>query len=1168
MELTSKKDTVPSLFPYQIKRRDNFYFRDHPKGLHPRSPLFDKYWGEIERGIIEGRWIDDEGHWVYMPPKLFFYINYAKIVDKDRNERHPDLRDNEWIIFTYLMCCEGFSGFEGDTEYTCHDYIRRYEISQDIRIKKHKREQEELNAIEFASIPESCKKDDGTFKKYIDPWHYLTRHYLIEEPPSRPLGHALYENSMKNAVILSARGIGKALHPEEKVRVKNGWTSIKELQVGDAVYGRDGKLTNVTAVYNHKNLTFYRIKLRDGREIEACEDHLWLVWDKYARRKNEKGKRGDYVVKSTKELVESGYRHQRTDSKHLAKYGEAKKVYEFRYALPLNQSLGDEKDSDLKIPPYTMGVLLGDGGLSHKSVTITTADVDIAKRVAGEVDSLGYVLNKHRSNDYGYNVTLASKRGIPSPYRILQSYGLAFTKSADKFIPDEYLYSSEDQRMSLLKGLMDTDGYSSDTGTIEYYTTSPQLADDVMSLVRSLGIGCKLSTKKTSYRDGNGNKIKCRDCFVIRMFTDKAVFTLDRKLEYLKHEKSKSGQSRYERSYIVDIEKVKGTHDGVCITVDNEDSTYITKDYIVTHNSFTTFVGDCGHEFITSGIKRMDEIADVNKRLNFGMGSAAGPQLQRSIDNLKSWYYNMPGQYEYMDGKPLYMGPFFKKVQGSWVVGDKIQHIVKRKSGVNEILGSSIQMVALTKDRLKIGAGDRFRRIYCEEFGFLSNAIDVHGANKDSLQSMGEKIGIAVYLGTGGDMEAIHQPKKMFEHPDAYDIFGIPNYWKAPDKKIGLFIPKEYALLQYKDRNGNTKMKEAHDHIIKQREKDLEELDSVSYELEIMFNPLTPDEILRPSSGSILPKQEAQEQLNFLENYDVFRKRAQVGSLRYNPVEPRGVEWRKDMTLTMRPILEWARDESQERINKEGAVIIYEQPNEYIPDGLYWLLYDPAKQSGDAESYHSVLVYKTFYSGPEDSMYDTIVAEWIGRKETLDDNFEHVIKIAKYFNARIFPEINVPGFVDWCRKNNHRHLLEGDAYHLEQEIHGRSSIKRSYYQVGFQMNERKKLWCMRKLRDWLMETKQVDALTGVPLKRTINTILSPRILNEIIAHQDDRKLNFDHISSLLGLMLLIGKIEGRPPVDIEKDGTEEMLDSVLVNHINKERNQNYETGQRCKFLRY
>lgn len=1161
------KHKVVSLFPYQIKDVKNFHFRNHPKQAHPKSPSFKNYWSRFEKYVLEGRWINDNGTWVFMMPKLFFYVNYAKIVDKERDERFPDLRDNEWILFTYFLCVEGFSGFEKDENYTCHDYIRRHEKSQKKDIPK--KDQEPLNAIEYNSIPDSAKKPDGTYKKYIDPWYYLTRHYLIDEPAEKPLGRVLYENPKYNACILSARGVGKASDFNELVRIKNGWAKIGDLKIGDFVYGGDGELTEIKAVHDHKSLQFYKLIFRDGRDIEVCEDHLWKVWDSYSTRDN--GKRGDWVVKDTKSMFET-YRNRRIDSKYKNKHGEIKYIEEYRYAIPLSESLKDEDSADLPIDPYVLGVLLGDGCITGKTnPTVASADDEVLEEVIKRLPK-GYSLNirKVRNHKEGGIVCNGDNCSFNT---LIDLLGLLGKRSDTKFIPKQYLYGSESQKLELLKGLMDADGWSNERGIIEYYTVSDQLADDFVNLVRSLGIGCSRSVKKTTYKL-HGIKKRGKDCHRIRLTTDKPVFKLERKLEYLNHKKGKSGQSRYHKTFIVNIEKTT-IKSGRCITIDNEDRTYITKDYIRTHNSFTTFVGDFLHEWITSGVKLHKNKHKVNKRLLFGMGSAKAPQLDRSLDNVSSVYDKMPGQYEYgtfmADGrpKPNYMGPFYKRVQGGWAVGEKIQHTVKKKNRTNYIKGSRLQMVALTKDQVTIGAGDRFRRIYVEEFGFLENAIDVHGANKDSLKSEGERVGSAFYLGTGGDMTKIKQPKKMFEHPRGYDIFGIPNYWAREDKKIGLFIPVMYAMKKYKDENGNTNIEMAYEAAMAERELNKDMLDSISYELEIMFNPIEPKEMLRPSNSGLLPKQEAAEQLSKIDTYDIFRKRAQIGRLKYNPLEPRGVEWEKDMYGTLRPILEWGGhdDDRADQVGKDGAIIIYEQPPDYIPEGLYWVLYDPAKQSGDAESYHSILVYKSFYTGREKTMYDTIVAELLCRKERLEDNYNEVIKFAKYFNARIFPEINVAGFVEWCKTNDYSHLLEGDAYFLEKEIEPNS--KRSYYKVGFQMtNQRKKGWCLRTLRDWLTEVKHIDPVTGVPELRTMDWILSPRILNEIISYSDDKDENFDHISSLLGLMLLIGKLKDSPPADLDEE-PEEVLASELVDFYNRDRQEaEYRPPQRCAFLEY
>lgn len=770
-----KDDKNPiDLFPYNIKSRENFYYRDHPDKVHPDSLEFERYWFEQIKRMIEGLWVNDEGTWVYMPPKLYTYVNYCRIEDADRNVIHPRLRDIEWIIFTYLLCMEGFSGFEKDEEYTCLADIKKIEDGK------------ELDPVELAKIPDSAKKKDGSYKKYINAWEYLTRHYLLDSPPDEPLGHPLYENPRYNAIVLSCRGIGKSL---------------------------------------------------------------------------------------------------------------------------------------------------------------------------------------------------------------------------------------------------------------------------------------------------------------------------------------------------------------------------------------SMFVGDFMHEFLTSGIKRIEEIKNINKRLLFAMGSADSRPLKRSINNIRAFYDNQPGQYYYQDDRAPYKGPMYKNLQGTWDTGKEVYHIVKNKDGSTDILGSSVQMVVLTEDRKKVGAGDRFRRIYIEEFGFLSSAIDVFSANRDSLKVGGKRVGSAVMLGTGGDLHAIKEPKKMFENPEAYDVFGIPNYWKNTDKKIGLFIPWYYQNEDYKDAQGNTMLDLAYKACLRERLKNREEMDSSSYEYSVMFNPLTPDEMLRPSSVGFLPRVEAGRQLGKLEDYDIFRKRAMIGRLQYDMNEDRGVRFEKDVSGSLQPIIEYGIDDT--KVNKDGAFIMYEMPPAIIPDNLYWVVYDPAKKSGDGESFHSVIVYKGFYSGPENTLYDTIVGEWIGRKERLDDNFDMVIRIAMFFNAKIFPEINAPGFVEYCSKREFYRLLEPDAYLLEKEISPNS--KRSYYQVGFNMTERKKLWCLKKLKDWLLEVKERDPVTGTPTVTTMDWIFSPRVLDEIINYNDDD--NFDHISSLLGLMLLLGKLD-KEVIELDENQDDEITKQIQMGQLALELSQREKRRKRASFLNY
>ena len=113
------------------------------------------------------------------------------------------------------------------------------------------------------------------------------------------------------------------------------------------------------------------------------------------------------------------------------------------------------------------------------------------------------------------------------------------------------------------------------------------------------------------------------------------------------------------------------------------------------------------------------------------------------------------------------------------------------------------------------------------------------------------------------------------------------------------------------------------------------------------------------------------------------------------------------------------------------------------------------------------------------------------------------------------------------------------------------------------MTPRKKNWALRKLRDWLMEVKEKDPITGVPRIKTIDWILSIRILDEVIHHTNDPNDNFDHISSLLLLMMLIGKID-KEGIKMDTPDEEEQIYTGAV----LEEDQKYSGRHRAKFLQY
>lgn len=752
------------LFPYKIKDRERFYDRNHIENVNPESLTYQKYWFGFLEKCIEGKWVEDaNGVWVFVMPKLFYYINYVEILDEDRKKIKPDLCDLEWIFFTYFLCLDGFSGFEDDTIYTCNRLIERIEISNDPKVDDYTKESISLNEMELNKIPESCFTPSGEYKKFVEPWDYLTRTYLIDAPRG-PLGRALYENKRKNGFILGARAIRK---------------------------------------------------------------------------------------------------------------------------------------------------------------------------------------------------------------------------------------------------------------------------------------------------------------------------------------------------------------------------------------SFTVYMGDFMHEWTFSGVRRMEDLKQVNSPLLFAMGSGSADQMNRTIKNIRGFYDNQPGKYRFQDKDvPDWLGPFYKNYQGKLEVGKEFQHVIKGVNNIVELFGSTVQVSVIRPDRTRIVAGDRFRRVYIEEVGFIEYILEVFSSNIDSLKLGNNIVGSWIATGTGGDMEAIIGSKKMFENPDGFNIQSIPYYWKNPEKRIGLFIPAQYQKRDLDDGNGFIYLDLATKEILKERQQWYENLDSVSAGSRIMYNPIQPDEMLIPSSQSVLPKKEAQLRLSDIEARDIFKKTANIGTLNYDSSYPNGVRFDKDLSNRLEPITEYILDNN--KVDLSGAFIMYEPPpSGKIPRYMYWVIYDPAAQSGEGTSLHSILVYKHFLTTDSGAMKDTIVAEWIGRLPTLEENYDLVIKVARYFGAMIFPETNIAGFVEWAIKNNYGRLLQRDSYALQKEISPGS--KRSHYKAGFRMMAREKWWALQRLASWLLEWKTFDK-DGFPEYRNIDFINSPRILNEIVYYNDAD--NFDHISSMLGLMLLLGQLDDLKPAsdeDLDEDDWKEPI---------------------------
>ena len=429
--------------------------------------------------------------------------------------------------------------------------------------------------------------------------------------------------SWKNVYLFAgAHGCGKAQPLYSKVLTPNGFKKMEDIVVGDIVIDGNGEPTTVTNIFPQEfPHEIYEIKLDDGTAFRVADNHLNSVY--YTTKK------GDVEeVLPTLALIQ------------VFKKG----ALPLRIRVPSIQF----EEKQLPLDPYFLGVLIGDGSLHKDELSVSLYEEDMYDKISKICKSNGYVLSKKNSADFikdfriikednsyyhigykgkdydnlsdlydalnkdGFKAVSQDMRTIRKIYnhspfyaknypdifidyikkvrrnneikRIIRELNLD-VMSREKFIPSTYLYSSAEQRLEMLRGLMDTDGQvrqatnpkGKKSSYYYYSTSSKRLSDDFCFLARSLGCTVTVTIKKArigkkEYSDHYCHYIKVPNGLVI--------------VSSQKHMKKLHTRELPVSKKIVDIQYV-GMEECKCIIVKSNAHTYITDGMTVTHNTTT-----------------------------------------------------------------------------------------------------------------------------------------------------------------------------------------------------------------------------------------------------------------------------------------------------------------------------------------------------------------------------------------------------------------------------------------------------------------------------------------------------------------------------------------------------------------------------------------------------
>ena len=489
----------------------------------------------------------------------------------------------------------------------------------------------EEQIIEFLT----CKEDPVYFaKKYIK---IVNVDDGLVKFNMWPFQERLVNNFHKNRFNIAKmpRQVGKALALDTPIPTPEGWTTIGDIEVGDQILSPDGNPVSVTfkteTMINHQ---CYKIFFDNGEEIVADADHLWEVNSSYWRT-------GKKVI-NTDEIY----------SRYLKKTNNKRgKGVEGSLYIDLSKAING-KNQNLPIDPYLLGVWLGDGYSADGRIIAHKDDYEFYKT---KLD-----IEHEREDNNCIRFKCRDLRKKLKENNLLKN----------KHIPQIYLRSSIDQRMELLRGLMDTDGSITKTQSFEFYQKNYEFILQVVELLSSLGIKSRVSRKSIN------------QCwyYTVRFASKEKVFNLPRKLELINF--NGKGRPQNKRHYIQKIEQVDSVP-VACIQVDSDDHLFLCGNtFIPTHNT-TTVVSYLLHYIV------------FNDNVNVGILANKASTSREILSRLQLSYENLP----------------------KWMQ----QGIVSWNKGSLELENGSKIIAASTSASAVRGMS--FNIIFLDEFAFVPNHI-------------------------------------------------------------------------------------------------------------------------------------------------------------------------------------------------------------------------------------------------------------------------------------------------------------------------------------------------------------------------------------------------------------------------------------------------------------
>lgn len=466
----------------------------------------------------------------------------------------------------------------------------------------------------------------------------------------------------------------------------------------------------------------------------------------------------------------------------------------------------------------------------------------------------------------------------------------------------------------------------------------------------------------------------------------------------------------------------------------------------------------------------------------------------------------------------------------SWVMGYVDLDTGTRKGTLNEVAGLS------AKDDPGKVRGKRQNLIVVEEFGSFANVLEMYNIMRPSVEEGKFSFGQMYLIGTAGEDQSDFQgAQEIVYNPKGYKMYALPNVYDKLGqgrKEITYFFPGYLSRKGCYDENGNSNVTKAlleiliDRYTIKYNSSDINSITRAIAEI-----PITPQEAITRTRGNMFPVTLLNERINEIDNNPTEFDTVYTGML----------QQKSDGSVEFIPTTDVPIREFPTKDNKiKGCIEIFEMPqkdkNGKVFTNRYILGHDPVDNDGaDTMSLSSTFVLDLFT--------DKIAAEYTGRQDYADDNFEIVRLLCLFYNGKCLYENNKRGIFAYFSSRRCLHLLaDTPDYLVDKQLikfkgYGNSS-------KGVAATKPINDYANTLVREWLIKPVTITVMEdGEEVEKIVpnlHFIRNRALLKELVLYNPD--INVDRLRSLGMVMLYRGQFVDMFEGNLSRAGNQEPVE--------------------------